>query len=96
MLNCSIPAGALFYGKTRRRHDVRFESALRQTTEAAALRLHELFSAGKTPPAVYDEKCEQCSLLNLCMPRIAGKGKLVEGYLISNLRFEISDKEKGG
>jgi len=33
MLNVEIPGGALFYGKTRRRLDVAFDSDLRQETE---------------------------------------------------------------
>ncbi|MBI3986818.1 MAG: CRISPR-associated protein Cas4 [Lentisphaerae bacterium] len=81
MLNCRIPAGALFYGAIRRRHDVVFDAALRQKTEDTALRLHELVAAGITPPACYGKKCENCSLLSLCMPETAGGGKSADRYL---------------
>ena len=81
MLDCSIPAGALFYGKTRRRQDVAFDVELRSETVDASSRLHELVRTGKTPPARYEKKCDSCSLANLCMPKVAGAGKNVSTYL---------------
>jgi CRISPR-associated exonuclease Cas4 len=81
MLRVSVPAGALFYGETRRRQDVSFDEALRQTTAETAARLHALFDARQTPPAVYAERCKQCSLLVLCLPETAGCGKSARHYL---------------
>lgn len=91
MLNCSIPQGALFYGISRRRQCVIFDAALRGETTKAASRLHELVTAGRTPPAIYSKKCEKCSLVGLCLPRTAGRGLSATAYLesqISNLRTE--------
>ncbi len=70
MLGCEIAAGALFYGKTRRRKDVSFDAALRTLTEDAAQRLHRLVQAGVIPPAVYEPKCESCSLKDVCLPEL--------------------------
>ena len=81
MLGCSVPEGALFYGKNRRRQVVRFEAELRRETEEAAGRLHALVRSGTTPPARYAKKCESCSLMNLCLPKMAGAGKKVGRYL---------------
>lgn len=81
MLDCSIANGALFYGKNRRRQVVDFDDRLRRETEKNAERLHELVRSGLTPPARYEKKCESCSLLNLCMPKVAGAGKDVKRYL---------------
>lgn len=69
MLGASIPSGALFYGQTRRRVDVPFDAALRGLTAESAAAMNELFSAGRTPPAVYGKYCESCSLVDLCLPR---------------------------
>ncbi len=80
MLGMRIESGALFYGKTRRRAQVEFDQELRTKTEDAAARLHCLIEAGQTPPARYEAKCESCSLLALCMPRL-GKAKSVARYL---------------
>ena len=88
MLGCSITSGALFYGKTRRRQDVVFDPGLRRQVEDASARLHKLVRAGRTPSARYEKKCDSCSLVNLCMPKVAGAGKKVEGYLSRMLAVE--------
>ena len=81
MLAVSIPAGALFYGATRRRLDVAFTPELRATTEAAAARLHGLLAAGVTPPAEYAAaKCAPCSLLEQCQPQLS-KRRGADGYV---------------
>jgi CRISPR-associated exonuclease Cas4 len=69
MLNVEIPRGALFYGRPRRRTDVVFDRDLRQLTENAARRLHELIRNRVTPPAVYEKKCDACSLFGQCLPK---------------------------
>ena len=68
MLSCEVPRGELFYGTIRRRVNVPFSAELRARTEAAAVRLHVLIADGHTPIARREQKCERCSLLNLCMP----------------------------
>jgi len=68
MLGTPVPAGALFYGQTRRRLDVPFGDDLRRETEDAAARLHRLLASGVTPKPVREPKCDQCSLIDLCLP----------------------------
>ena len=81
MMNVEIPEGALFYGKTRRRLDVRLDIALRQETEQAAERLHELFESRRTPKPVYAKKCDRCSFVNICLPKALGRNRSVDDYL---------------
>jgi len=81
MLDCPVPSGAIFYGRPRRRLNVVFDETLRGKTQDAAIRLHELVASGRTPPARYEKKCESCSLLHICMPKAAGRGKDVRCYL---------------
>ena len=81
MLGVGVPAGAIFYGKTRRRHGVTFDAALRGETERAVTRLHELFDAGLTPRAEYEKKCDNCSLVNVCMPKTTGGPRSAVRYL---------------
>jgi CRISPR-associated exonuclease Cas4 len=74
MLGVAVPAGALFYGKTRRRLDVAFDEALRRLTLETIGRLHAMIGSGVTPAAVYEpKKCDQCSLRFLCLPKAASK-----------------------
>ncbi len=64
-----VPAGALFYGKTRRRKNVVFDTALREKTYAIVVAARALRERGETPVACYDSaKCDACSLRELCMP----------------------------
>jgi len=85
MMNVEIPAGALFYGETRHRHDVEFDTALRQETEKAAVRLRELIASGATPPPVYSAKCKKCSLVEICLPQV---NKKVSNYLLKVIEEE--------
>jgi CRISPR-associated exonuclease Cas4 len=81
MLNIEIPKGALFYGKTRRRHDIVFDRNLRQETEKAAKQVHELIASGQTPKPVYTKKCESCSFVGLCLPKTIEKSRSINRYL---------------
>lgn len=86
MLKTSIPGGALFYGKTRRRQDVVFDPLLREETEHAARRFHELVRRGETPKAVYQKRCEKCSMVDLCLPKTTCKSRSIDQYLIEAMR----------
>lgn len=81
MLDVSVPQGALFYGRNRRRQVVVFEETLRSQTEEAAKRLHALISSGVTPKPVYTKKCTSCSFYSLCLPKTFAKTRKVERYL---------------
>jgi CRISPR-associated exonuclease Cas4 len=83
MLNVAIPAGALFYGLSRRRQDVTLDAALRDATERAAAGLHALIAAGRTPPPDPGPKCKLCSLADLCLPTTATRS--AHAYLESAL-----------
>ena len=74
MTGRSVPEGALFYGETRRRVEVRFDDDLRRLTENAAAALTALFASERTPAAEYERrKCDACSLLDLCRPQAGGR-----------------------
>lgn len=86
MLSVGVPEGALFYGKTKRRLAVVFDSELRTKTESAAARLHELFDARKTPAPIYSKKCDRCSFLESCLPRALHGDKSALRYLRSLMK----------
>ncbi len=70
MFDCAIPEGALFYGKTRRRKRVVFDEELRVLTCRAAQGVRHMIEAGELPPPDYDrQRCEACSLKELCRPK---------------------------
>lgn len=83
MLNVSVQSGAIFYGQPRRRHEVKIGTELREKTTFLAKRMHKLFQDECTPLAVYESKCEICSLMPLCMPKVTGKHDAVADYFES-------------
>lgn len=68
MLGVIIPAGALFYGCTRRRKDVSLDVALRARTEQAVADLRILIVSRRTPQVAREPKCKSCSLSQQCLP----------------------------
>lgn len=80
MLGVPVNEGALFYGKSRRREVVMLDAALREETLAASERLHSLIDSGQTPRARYEAKCDACSLIGQCMPKLP-KYKSASNYL---------------
>jgi CRISPR-associated exonuclease Cas4 len=77
----SIPLGALYFGKNRRRKEVQLNDNLRIKTEASAIALHGILSAEIRPPAEFGPKCKHCSIEDLCMPQISALKNPVEIYI---------------
>ncbi len=73
MLGCSVPEGALFYGKDRRRKNLTFDRGLRNETERCVAATHALLDSGKTPTPVADKRCKRCSLKDRCLPEAVSK-----------------------
>jgi len=91
MLNLSIPGGALFYGTTRRRMDVVFDEALRHEVECLAERMQELYQRQCTPIVDYAPKCDNCSLIEVCLPQ---QRKNANRYLLSNIRAAVEGQQE--
>lgn len=70
MFDAAVPAGAVFHARSGRRREVVFDDALRRQTEEAVARLHELLKSNVTPPPVVHPKCRQCSLYQVCLPKL--------------------------
>jgi CRISPR-associated exonuclease Cas4 len=80
MLDREVTEGALYYGVKKRRQNILFDAELRQITSDTADSLHTLLNSAHTPAPVYTKKCENCSFISQCLPKIAGKKK-VSNYL---------------
>lgn len=88
MLAKPVESGALFYGQIRRRQDVVFDSPLRSLTRKTVADVHAMLRSQALPGARYEfRRCEACSLVDLCQPRILGRGS-VDDWLRHQLRDE--------
>jgi CRISPR-associated exonuclease Cas4 len=81
MLSTEVPTGALYYGKKKRRTAVEFDHRLRQTTRVTSRALHDLLASRITPPPEYSSLCDNCSFIELCLPKTAGKKNKVANYM---------------
>lgn len=68
MLNCNVTAGAIFYHKSRRRQEIKLNERLRSLTKQTITQTRSLLQQNKLPPPVKDERCQDCSLIQTCMP----------------------------
>ena len=85
MYSIHIPYGEFFYGEIRRRVEVAITDGLRDLVRQCAADMHEIFRKAILPKAEYGRHCEQCSLKDLCMPRMATVSTAVHTYLDKNL-----------
>lgn len=89
MLGTSVESGALFYGQTRRRQDVVFDSTLRELTRQVIADTRRMLASGKTPSASYSPQlCDRCSLIDICQPRWLGR-RDIDAWL----RRQLDDEE---
>lgn len=87
MTRHTIAAGALFYGDARRRTDVMFDDELRRLTLDTVAAVRAMLNAGTTPTADYQaRRCDGCSLLDLCQPRLLCRRGTVGAWLVQQLK----------
>lgn len=96
MLGIAVPEGALFYGATRRRLPVVFDTRLRAETADTAERLHRMMARLVTPLAVREPKCRRCSLLEVCMPTRGSGRPSVARYLRAAVERNLAGIEDEG
>ncbi|GFN22778.1 CRISPR-associated protein Cas4 [Thermanaeromonas sp. C210] len=70
MTGRSVMRGALYHHGSRRRREVRFTPELRSQVEKVAKAVRQLLQEAALPPPVADGRCRDCSLVDICMPRV--------------------------
>ena len=65
-----VPKGYIFYFGSRRREEVEITHDLRERTRQSIQRAHQIAAAGHMPPPLENyNKCRDCSLEPICLPR---------------------------
>jgi CRISPR-associated exonuclease Cas4 len=85
MCGGDVLEGALFYGITRRRTNVTFDSELRALTARVARDARANVAALRTPPPVRTPACRRCSLTDLCQPDRLEKSPKIARWLAAQL-----------
>ncbi len=68
-----VPKGAIFHQGSRRRREVFFSEALRRQVEEAVSAVRAMLASGQVPAPVNDERCDDGSLLESCLPSVVGE-----------------------
>jgi CRISPR-associated exonuclease Cas4 len=68
MLDRPVLKGAIFHYQSRRRREVLLDDKLRSLTIQTIQQTRSLLALGKLPPPVKDKRCDDCSLIETCMP----------------------------
>lgn len=69
MLNVSVPKGAIYHHSSRRRREVLIGVELRARALSAAEEVRKMISQNTVPEAIFDSRCKNCSLIDLCQPQ---------------------------
>jgi CRISPR-associated exonuclease Cas4 len=85
MFSLPVPAGALFYGETRRRTEIQFTAALRALTAQVAADTRRMILGQVTPPPVLMPACAKCSIQALCRPAQLQKPPSIAAWLSRQL-----------
>lgn len=81
MFAARIEQGSLFYGQVRRRQDVTFTAELRQEVVAIVTEMHQMMAVGCIPLAQFKASCKNCSLLQLCQPKVKTDSRFLRKYI---------------
>jgi CRISPR-associated exonuclease Cas4 len=89
MFGIAIEGGQFYYLQEHRRTDEIIDAPLREKTAALIERIMKIRETGETAAAKYEKrKCDNCSLVDRCMPKSAGAGhKRVGRFIETELRL---------
>ncbi len=68
MTGREVSVGAIYHATSHRRREVAISTALRVQVEETVSAIRLALAAGKLPTPVNDERCRECSLIDLCQP----------------------------
>jgi CRISPR-associated exonuclease Cas4 len=92
MTGKTVNEGYLWYWKTRKREYVAFDDKLRQETLDTINKVRLIFISGALPKPKYEKKCQACSLIDICNPKVIEQDRSTRyiNQLFSN--FDESDE----
>jgi CRISPR-associated exonuclease Cas4 len=69
MFDRPVATGALFYSASKRRRVVEFDIRIRSLVTATIQAVQDTLQTQIMPPPVADTRCDDCSLLEACLPQ---------------------------
>jgi len=89
MFGIAIDSGQFYYLQEHRRSSEIIDSSLRKKTISLVDQIMSIRESGETVAAKYEKrKCDNCSMLDFCMPKSVGAGyKQVDRYIETQLQL---------
>lgn len=70
MLDVEIPIGAIYHIQSKKRHEFKIDESMRKKTIQAINEIRYNLINNILPVGTYSKICDNCSLKNLCLPKI--------------------------
>jgi CRISPR-associated exonuclease Cas4 len=81
MFGVQIGEADFYYNEIRRRQHLKITDELRTFVSTLAEEMHRIFREGITPEAESGKNCSQCSLIDVCVPKLTKKKSSVRNYI---------------
>ncbi|HVB21701.1 MAG TPA: CRISPR-associated protein Cas4 [Ktedonobacteraceae bacterium] len=91
MTGCSVPRGAIYYCSSRVRREIIFDTHLRETVAQITDAVRTMLKDRIMPPAVNDQRCDKCSLIESCLPNVVVRPGRLQYYRSS--LFKVDEEE---
>jgi CRISPR-associated exonuclease Cas4 len=89
MLGRPVPRGTIYHHSSRHRREVMISAELRQMVRDAVDTIRVMLASGRLPPPANDERCRECSLIDICQPKM-----MAPGGLLLEMRQSLFDPEE--
>ncbi len=91
MLGLAVPQGAIYYLSSRVRREITFDAHLREKVAEVTQAVRTMLKNSFMPPAVNDQRCEKCSLIESCLPNVVVKPGRLQYY--RSTLFKVDEEE---
>lgn len=81
MFGVRINEADFYYHEIRRRQHLNITDDLRSYVFSLTKEMHEIYQKGITPNAEMGKNCRLCSLIDICVPKLTKKKRLVRSYI---------------
>ncbi|MGV8168321.1 MAG: CRISPR-associated protein Cas4 [Alkaliphilus sp.] len=86
MFETKIYSGNIYYGKLKRRVNVELTQSMKDSVKLHVNKMIELLLSQTIPDKTEDQNCNLCSLINVCMPDVIDKPKMVKDRIAKLMR----------
>jgi CRISPR-associated exonuclease Cas4 len=91
MFGVAVRQGAIYYCGSRFRREITFDDSLRTVVEQTAVAVRTMLHTLNMPPAVNDQRCRHCSLVDSCLPGVVIQPERLRLY--RSMLFEVEKIE---